>query len=337
MISRRRFATAGAVLLAASAMPARAATPVRIGFVPVIGASAVYVLQGAGWAAADGLAITMTKFDSGPAAIQALASGTLDMLAIGVAPLAVARSKGIGVRIVAAGATGGSGFVAGPALAEALATGTPAQGFAAFRAKTGRRAKLATLPPGGVPTVLLHHWLWTIAKVDRADVEIVHMGIEAVQQAMLVGAVDGGTVLEPSRTLVLDRDPRLKSIVVANEMFAGIPGVAFGVTEKFADANRDALDTLIRLLVRATTLIETTPAEAAPHVAASLGGGLVDTGVFAKALASPAVIFGSDPRAIVAPTEALLAYQVELGDFPTAPATDGLFDLAAYARALRTP
>ncbi|WP_170149569.1 ABC transporter substrate-binding protein [Rhodoplanes roseus] len=335
MISRRRFTAAGAAFLAAGAAPARAATPVRIGFVPVVGASALYVLQGAGWATQEGLAVTTTKFDSGPAAIQALASGTLDMLAIGVAPLAIARAKGIGVRIVAGGATGGSGFVARGTLTETLAGGTPAAGFAAFRARTGRRAKLATLPPGGVPTVALLHWLWTVANVDRADVEVVQMGIEAVQQAMLAGAVDGGTVLEPSRTLVLDRDRSARSIVVATEMFPEIPGVAFGVTDKFAEANAGATESLIRLLVRATALISATPDAAAPHVAASLGGGLVDTSVFARALASPAVRFGSDPRAIVAPTERLLAYQVELGDFTTAPPTAGLFDLAAYDRATR--
>src|SRR3954452_15075410 len=94
---------------------------VRIGYVPVIGASALFVLDGAGWAREAGLAIRTTKFDSGPNAIQALASGTLDALAIGVAPVAVARAKGLKVKVVAAGATGGSAFVASPDLSEAFA------------------------------------------------------------------------------------------------------------------------------------------------------------------------------------------------------------------------
>jgi len=45
------------------------------------------------------------------------------------------------------------------------------------------------------------------------------------------------------------------------------------------------------------------------------------------------VSYVADPRAIVRATEAMLAYQVELGDFPTAPPIGGLFDPTYYARA----
>src|SRR4051794_40238253 len=150
---------------------------VRVGYVPVIGASALFVLDGAGWARQAGLAIRTTKFDSGPNAIQALASGTLDVLAIGVAPVAVARTKGLDVKVVAAGATGGSAFVASPELAEALGANdrSPARGFKAFRERQRRPARLATLPPGAVPTVALNHWLWRVAQVDKTDVTVIQM------------------------------------------------------------------------------------------------------------------------------------------------------------------
>ena len=107
MSTRRTFikALGGLALLGPAVARAQApAVPVRVGYVPVIGASALFVLEGAGWAKEAGLDIRTTKFDSGPNAIQALASGTLDVLAIGVAPIAVARAKGIDVKVVAAGA-----------------------------------------------------------------------------------------------------------------------------------------------------------------------------------------------------------------------------------------
>jgi NitT/TauT family transport system substrate-binding protein len=44
------------------------------------------------------------------------------------------------------------------------------------------------------------------------------------------------------------------------------------------------------------------------------------------------VSFVNDPARIRTATEALLAYQVELGDFPQAPALDGLFNQALYER-----
>ena len=228
MTTRRTVLRGLSALALGGTIPARAQPSpgtVRFGYVPVIGASALFVLDGAGWAREAGLAIRTTKLDSGPNAIQALASGTLDALAIGVAPVAVARAKGLDVKVVAAGATGGSAFVASPGLAEAFAAGgqDPARAFATFRMRRGRPARLATLPPGGVPTVALLRWLWKVGRVDRADVTIVQMGIEAVQQAMLAGAVDGGTVLEPSATLVTRRDPRLRRIVNAPEMFPAFP------------------------------------------------------------------------------------------------------------------
>src|SRR4051812_34155072 len=102
-------------LVLAAALPLRAraqgTVPIRIGYVPVIGASALFVLDGAGWAKEAGLDLRLTRFDSGPAAIQAFGSGTLDALAIGIAPVAVARAKGLDVRVVSAAGTGGSAFV----------------------------------------------------------------------------------------------------------------------------------------------------------------------------------------------------------------------------------
>jgi NitT/TauT family transport system substrate-binding protein len=321
-----------------SVPPARAQSPtqVRVGYVPVIGASSLYVLDRAGWARDAGLDLKLVRFDSGPAAIQGLASGTLDLLAIGVAPVAVARAKGLDVKIVSAAGSGGSGFIANGPLAAAFANGaSPAAAFAAFRASSGRKAKLATLPPGGVPTVALHHWLWVVGKVNRDDVEIVSMGIDAVQQAMLSGSVDGATVLEPSASIVLGRNPKFKMLVTARDMFTDIPGVVIAATGAFEKASPKALDKVVELVARATQLIRSKPAEAAGYVEAVLGGGLVDAATMQKALTSPAVDFISDIRLIEEPTRALLAYQVEIGDFATAPSTDGLFETVYSDRAVK--
>ncbi|WP_170181777.1 ABC transporter substrate-binding protein [Phreatobacter stygius] len=339
MFDRRTFlaASAGALGLGAPPLAAQSALAVRVGFVPVIGASALFVLAGDGSARAAGLNLTLSKFDSGPNAIQAFASGTIDILVIGVAPVAVARSRGFETLVISAAATGGSAFAAGPVLAKAFADhgGDPAKAFAAFRSAQGRKAKLGTLPPGGVPTVALHHWLWKVGKVDRADVEIANMGIEVVQQAMLAGAIDGGTLLEPSATLVTERDPRIRRIVNSPGMFPNIPGVVVAASGAFLKSQAQAAERFVGLFVQATEIVAKDPARAAPHVLAVLGGGLVAEATIARALASPAVSYVNDPRAIRVATEALLAYQVELGDFQRAPSTDGLFDQALYDRAVK--
>lgn len=310
------------------------AVKTRIAYVPVVGAAPVFVLDGAGWARDAGLDLSLVKFESGPPAINALASGTIDALAIGLAPIAVARARGLDVRVVSGLSSGGSAFVAAPNLASALAPAASdvAAGFAAFRARNGRPAKLATVPPGGVPNVALNHWLFRLNKVAREDVQIVAMGIDAIQQAMLAGAVDGATVLEPALTIVLDRDPRLKLIVPAVDMFEAIPGVVFAVAGAYATAHPQAVDRLVALVGRATDFVAARSGDAAGYVQPVLGGGLVDRSLIARALASKALTFVTDPRAIEEPTRRMLAYQAEIGDFEKVPSMEGLIDASVFVR-----
>ena len=326
-----------AFALAAASCRAQAQTEplkVRVAYVPVIGAAPLFVLAGAGWAGEAGLAVVPVRFESGPPAIGALASGTIDALAIGVAPVAVARAKGLDVKVVGAMSSGGSGLVAGADLAQALSRETDVgKAFAAWRAAHGRSARLATLPPGGVPAVALSHWLFALNKVAREDVQIVAMGIDAVQQAVLTGGVDGGTVLEPSLTLVLGRDSRLKLVATANDMFAGAPGVVLAVSGAFAKAHPDAVEALVALNKRAIDYIPGHIDEAAAFVQPIFGGGLVDRGVLAQALGSKTLGLVADPRAIQEPTGRLLDYQVEIGDFAQPPSLQGLFDSGPYGRA----
>ncbi len=327
-LSRRQacaFVAASAVLPHASF--AQGLTPVRVGYVPVIGASALFVTDRTGWAREAGLDLKLVRFDSGPAAIHALSSGTLDMLAIGVAPVAVARARGLDVKVVCAAGSGGWGFVASESLAASFATNNdPAVAFADFIRTHGRKARLATHPSGGVPTVALNHWLWKIGKISKDDVEIVTMGIHGVHEAILNGSVDGATALEPSATVVLQSNPKLKMLLTAREMFPDIPGVVMAATGAFAKASPEALEKMVGLFARATDLIRNNPAEAAKHVEAVIGGGLTHKATMEAALKSSAVEFIFDIRQIEAPTKTLLAYQVEIGDFPKAPPTEGLFD-----------
>ncbi len=338
MILPRVFlAFAGAAALFVAEAPATAfaqAVKVRIAWVPSIGASPVFVMANSPAAKEAGLELSLVRFESGPPAISAVASGTIDALAIGIAPVAVARAKGLDVRIVSAAATGGSGFVASPRLSEAFdaAKGNVALAMAEFRKRNGRAAKLATVPPGGVPNVLLNHWLFKLNQVAREDVQILTLGIDAIQQAMLSGSVDGGTVLEPSLSVIQSRDPGLKSIATANEMFDGVPGVVIAVTGAFAKARPEAVDALVAGVVRANALIASRPEEAAALVQPAFGGGLVDRAILARALSSKMVTFIADPRLIEEPTRRMLAYQAEIGDFDKAPSMDGLFDTSVFAR-----
>ncbi|MCP8940455.1 ABC transporter substrate-binding protein [Alsobacter sp. SYSU M60028] len=339
MFSRRTLLrTAAGAALAAPALhlasPARAAQRLRVGIIPILGAAPVIVLDKEGWAKQAGLDLQFITFESGPNMIQALASGTLDIYVAGVAPLAVARAKGIDIRVVTATAVEELVMVAGGKLAGHFKQGvSPAQAFAAFRKEQGKAARLATQPAGSVPNTTMQYWLWEVAKADKADVEIVPMGIDATQQALLTGAVDGATVREPAVTIITKRDPRTRIVALGGEMFPNQPGTVVALTGALVQGDPKTAQAIVDMTVRAVDLIQKDPDRVAPHVEAVLGKGIVDTATIRAALVSPASKFIADPGAIVDATRLMQAYQVKLGSLDKEYPLEGLFDSTFYGKA----
>lgn len=324
--------------LAASLLPGLAAAqsaPVRVGYIPILGAAPLFVADKEGYAKAAGLDFRMTVFESGPNMIAALASGTLDVYVAGVAPLAVARSKGINAVVLTATAIEEMTVAAGATLAPFFAQGVkPADAFKAFRAKTGKTARIATQPPGSVPHTTLVHWLFEVTKTDKSDVEIVPMGIDATQQALLAGAVDGATIREPAVSIVQGRNPAIKIVALGGEMFPNQPGTVVAVSEAFLKKNPQAAQAIADAIVKATDLINKDHKLVAPHIENALGRGLVDVSTIQKALASPASKFVADPRVIVESTDLMQKYQVSIGTLDKAASLEGLFDHSFYLKAV---
>lgn len=324
-----------AALSLIAAPSAEAQTPVRIGYIPILGAAPVFVADKEGWLAKAGLKPTFTTFESGPNMIQALASGTIDVYVAGVAPLAVARSRGIDVKVVAATAIEEMTFVASPKLARHFAPGVkPAEAFAKFRAAEGRPAKLATQPPGSVPDTTLRHWVFKLGGTPTGEVEIVSMGIDATQQAVLAGAVDGATIREPAVSIVTARNPQIKLVALGGEMFPTQPGTVVAVTAAFLAKNPDGVQQLTKAVVDAIDLIKKDPDRVVPHIEAALGKGIVDATIVKQAVLSPASKFVADPRVIVEPSRAMQAYQVSIGSLDKEIPLDGLFDPSFYLKAV---
>jgi NitT/TauT family transport system substrate-binding protein len=333
--SRRAFI--GSILaagLAPSLSFAQAAQQVRVGYIPILGAAPLFVADREGFAKVAGLDFRMTVFESGPNMISALASGTLDVYVAGVAPLAVARSKGINAVVLTATAIEEMTVAAGPGLATFFKQGVkPADAFQAFRAKTGKAARLATQPPGSVPHTTLMHWLFEVTKTNKADVEIVPMGIDATQQALLAGAVDGATIREPTVAIVQGRNPAIRIVALGGEMFPNQPGTVVAVSEAFLKKSPQAAQAIADAIVKATDLINKDHKHVAPHIEAALGRGLVPVATIEKALASPASKFVADPRVIVESTDRMQKYQVSIGTLDKAASLEGLFDHSFYLKA----
>ncbi|MDB5590811.1 ABC transporter substrate-binding protein [Enterovirga sp.] len=334
-----RLVAAGLAVAASFALPSIAAaqTPMRVGVIPIIGAAPLFVANGAGWLKQAGIDARVTTFESGPNMIQALASGTLDVYVAGVMPLAVARAKGVESKVVTATAVEEMVFVAGPKLAPYFADGvSAADALKQFRAKEGKAARLAAQPPGSVPNTTLQHWLFAVGKVDKADAEIISMGIDGTQQAVLVGAVEGAAIREPALTILQGRNPRIKLVATGGEMFPSQPGTVVAVTPAFMAANPAAVQALVDALVRADAMLKAKPAEAAPFVEQSLGKGIVDLATITKALTSPASRFITDPRAIIDATAKMQSYQVSIGTLDKEAPLDGLFEPRFYDQAVKS-
>ena len=313
------------------ATPARAATRLRVGYIPIVPMTQLFVLSGEGWAEQAGLDLQMTSFQSGPAMVQALASGTLDVAYVGIGPAMVARSKGIPLKIVAANVVEQVALIGRGPLAETVAAApTPAQGFADFRRATGRPAKIATLPAGSVPDTVLRHWVQEVARIAPEDITIVGMGEQQEQQGLLAGAVDGASILEPILTLVRSRAPDARIIAPAGAMFPKQPGAVLAVTEAAIAQNRKAITDLVRLHVRATEFARKNPDRTAQHAAAFIGQGLIEPDLLRQALTSDATNFVDDPRAIIESTKALQDFQQSMGQLAAPVDVDALFDLSFF-------
>ena len=325
---------AAALAVTSFAAPSYAQQQVRVGIIPVLGTSPILIIDKEGWAKQAGLDLKITTFESGPLMIQALASGTLDVYVAGVAPLGVARSKGIDVRVVAATAVEEMTVAAGPKLAPYFKEGVKAaDALKAYRAATGKAARFATQPPGSVPHTTLVHWLQEVTKSDKADYEIVPMGIDATQNALLSGAVDGATIREPTDTIVQQRNKAIKIVALGGEMFTDQPGTVLAVSGDFMKKNPQGVQALVDGVVRAIDLIHNDPKKAAPGIEAALGKGLIDTDTIVAALKSPASKFAANPMQIVDATKKMQAFQVSIGTLDKDVPLEGLFDPSFYEKA----
>lgn len=333
----RRFVTAAATaaLMALGGFTAaRAADPVvvRAGYIPVLGAAQAFVIDSQGWDLENGFDLQLKQFDSGPNMIQAVASGTLDVYVAGIAPVIVARGRGVGIKVVAATAVEELVVAAGSDLAKT--GGSPAEAIATLSKKLGRPLKLATQPAGSVPNTMLQYWLWEVAKVDKANVELVPQGIDATQQALLAGAVDGAIIREPALTIITGRNPDVKVLAYGGDILKNQPGNVIALTDDFAAKHPAIAQKLVELTVRATEVLKNDRKIAIDAVESAIGKGLIDRAILDKALASKAVQFATDPGAIVEQTAVVQDYQVKLGTVKEAQPVAEIFNLDYYRKAV---
>lgn len=338
-LTRRALLAGAAAVFALSAAalprPSTAADPVtlKVGYIPILAAAPLFVLDAEGWAKDAGVKLELIRFEAGTAAIQALAGGQADILYAGVSPTLVARSKGVDVSVIANSAVEELALVARGELAATAAKAGAADAVRQFAAKAGRKVKIGAQPAGSVPDIVLKHWILKVAKLDPELIEIVPMGIEKTQQALLAGALDAAMIREPTITIVRRADSSAAALALGGEMFPAQPGTVVAAAGPAIRDKTAAVQALVNAHRRAVALVQSDPARAAKLSNEYLGKGLLEPAVLEEALKSPSSKYVDDPRLVIEPSERLQAFQVEIGLSATSIPVRDAFDLSFFDKA----
>jgi NitT/TauT family transport system substrate-binding protein len=310
---------------------ANAQTKLKVAYIPIMPMTQLFVMEGEGWTKEAGLELELTKFSSGPAIVQAIASGGYDVMYFGIGPAMVSRANGVPIKVVASNVIEQIALITQGEFAETMAAAaSPAEGVRAFAEKTGRKPRIASLPKGSVPDTVFRHWLIKIAGIPETDIEILGMGTDKVQQAMLARSVDAASILEPIVTVITDRLPDAKIVAKGGEMLANQPGAVVAVREDVIAEHRDAAQKLVDLHVRATKLINDDPDRAARHIHAFLGQGLIAEETIQRAVRSAISNFVADPHQIRPATKVMHDFSAEIGTLKKPVPLDELFDTSFY-------
>ena len=300
---------------------------VDVAYLPLLGSAQLFVMESEGWAKDAGLALHTTRFNSGTAIVQALASGKFDVAIMAMAPVIVARGAGVNLRVVAAMHDVNShAFVGVSLLSDAYAqTGSPAEAFAKFSRDAGRPLKIATLPKGTLPDTAIRYYIeWH--KIKPEHYQILNQGDEQVLQSMLAGAADAVSLAEPLMTIIKSKLSGAQILAAGATLMPGHPGFVLAVRETFIEKNPDAVRKLVEMNARATELIKKDPARAARSALNFIGRGLLDENLMTAAISSPYNPVASDPRLLVAGTDTMQDFQVKMGVLARKVPENELFD-----------
>ncbi len=325
----RRIATAATVAIFGLAPAIADETRVEIGYMPILPVSQLFVALEEGWIAEAGLEADLVQFQNGPAMVQALLAGQLDVAYFGIGPAMVARGRGADIKVVASNIVEQISVVALGDLAPYF-DGDHATAFQRFTEAEGRKPVISTFPTGSVPETVLQYWLREQLGVDPDTVEIVHQGAAQVQQALLTGAVDGAAILEPVVSIVEARVDDAQVVAAGSDLFPRQPGAVLVVREGLIASDPDAVQALVAAHVRATEMLVDDPAAATPHVAEYVGGGRLDPAIVRAAIEASAEGFVADPNFILDGTREMHDFQERIGTLKAPVDLDALFDTSFF-------
>lgn len=323
----------GAAMFAASflvALPTFAQDEIEIGYMPILPVAQLFVGLDEGDFEELGMKVKLVEFQNGPAMVQALLAGQLDVAEVGIGPAMVARARGADIKVIAASNVEQISMLALGDLAPYFENGDASTAFARFTADKGRKPVISTFPVGSVPETVLQYWLRNVLKIDPSEIVIIYQGAAQVQQALLTGAVDGAAILEPAVTIVTSKDSQVKVVAKGGQMFPRQPGAILAVREGLIKNYPDVVAKLVASHKSATDILNNDPAKAAIGAQKYVGGGRLPADILEKAIAGSKGTYVADPNFILEGTQIMHDFQSEIGTLKQKVDIETLFDTSFY-------
>ena len=308
---------------------AKAEGPVRVGHFPNVTHAQALIGRSNGWFEERvGVGVEWKHFNAGPAAMEALLGGALDLTYVGPSPAinVYVRSQGKAIRIISGAAGGGALLIV-------------RKGAGITKPEDFRGKKVAAPEIGNTQDVALRHWLksYRLSPVSQGgDVEVLAVKNPDILSLFQRGSLDAAWVPEPWATRLLQE---AGGEVFLDERTLWPDGqfttVVLVARAEFLEQHRDVVERFVQAHLELTEWMVQHPDEAKVAVNQSLATLL--TQPLSEAVLNSAwerITFTADPVAPSMATSAVWAW--ELGYLPgaEAPALDGLFDLSALNRLL---
>ncbi len=292
---------------------------IRLGYMPnLTHAQAILGVESGSFERATGVPIRPRLFPAGPAAIQALFAGEIELLYVGPAPATngFLRSEGEALRVIAGAASGGAVLVVQEGIDPANLGGL----------------RLATPGLANTQDIALRTFLSDQGRRTRergGDVSLSVLAPAEIMSLFSRGQIDAAWVAEPwGSRLILEGGGRLaldERDLWPDRTFATTLLV---VRPDFLAAHRDAVRAFVETHVALTQWLQTNPTEASEqlHTAmANLQGRPLPTALLAGAL--DRIDFRSDPMIASVEEQARRAHALGyLG--ARKPDLTGMFDLS---------
>ncbi|MFG2623274.1 aliphatic sulfonate ABC transporter substrate-binding protein [Streptomyces sp. NPDC048507] len=325
--SRPDPAVAGAAAPAGAAAARLSADSVTLGYFPNLthATALVGVREGLIQRELGGTTLKTATFNAGPAEIEALAAGSVDIGFIGPSPAVngYVKSKGRSLRIVSGSASGGVKLVVNPDRIKTL--------------DDVRGKRIATPQLGNTQDVALLDWAaargWKIdAASGKGDVSVVRTNNTITPDAYRSGAVDGAWVPEPTASKLVAEGATV--LLDESDLW---PGGKFVITnvvvsQKFLKEHPDVVEAVLRGTVKTNDWINAhrDGAKASANAALkTLTGKELEPEVIDRAW--PSILVTDDPLADTLGAQAQHAARAGLLERPD---LTGIYDLGPIDKVL---